>query len=321
MQTARELVKPPALQPNSTIGIISPSSPLRENGGAERLEQGIRYLESLGYRVEVGKSVYSSTHYLAGDDSARLDDFVAMMTNPDISAVFCSRGGYGSMRFLTQIPYQLVRSNPKIFVTFSDGTALNSALYSQAGMVTFSGAMVGVDMHNFDSESEEFFWRILTSTIPIGEIRTSINPIPIHTLPNANAISGRLICGNLTLFASLCGSSYFPDMNDTVFLTEDIGEEPYRVDRMLSQLELTGALRQTKGLLFGSFTEDKNRTSSTPTRPISDVLREYAIRNEKSAVGSIMYGHTSKKLTLPFGVQCSVDYSKGTMTLAESAVR
>jgi muramoyltetrapeptide carboxypeptidase len=317
-----QLVKPPKLQPNSVIGIIAPSSPLREIGGAERLEQGIRYLESLGYRVELGKSVYSSTHYLAGDDSTRLDDFVSMMTNPNISAVFCSRGGYGSMRFLSRIPYELIRSNPKIFVTFSDGTALNSALYSQAGLITFSGAMVGVDMHNFDSESEEFFWRILTSTAPIGKIHTSMNPTLLHiSSRNTTLASGRLICGNLTLFASLCGSLYLPDMNDTILLTEDIGEEPYRIDRMLSQLELSGVLRQTNSLLFGSFTEDVNRTSSTPSRPIVDVLSEYAVRNGKSTIGSIMYGHTSKKLTLPFGVQCGVDYSTCTFSLDEAGVR
>ncbi|MBL7998975.1 MAG: LD-carboxypeptidase, partial [Candidatus Kapabacteria bacterium] len=153
------LIKPAPLRKNAVIGLISPSSPLRDE---QKLQRGIRYLESLGYRVECGESVYAREHYLAGSDEVRAQDIMQMFTDTRIDAIFCTRGGYGSMRYLSHLSYRVIKKHPKIFVGFSDITALNTALHRHAKLLTFSGAMVGVDMGGFDAASEEFFWRILT---------------------------------------------------------------------------------------------------------------------------------------------------------------
>ncbi len=293
------MIKAAALQRGATIGIIAPASPLRSE---ERLQKGISYLEGLGYRVELGKHLFEASHYLSASDEGRLDDLVSMFTNPKIDAIFCTRGGYGSMRFLERIPYAKLRRHPKIFVTFSDGTALNAGLYRHAKLITFSGAMVSVDFPDFDAESEEFFWRILSSKKKIGTVHQSL---PLKSLRKGSA-KGKLLCGNLSLFSALCGTRFFPDTRDALLLMEDIGEESYKVDRLLSQLELSAALAKSSGLLFGQFTQDAQRKTATPSRNILDVCQEYSDRVERCAVANVMFGHTPKKLTLPFGIQASL---------------
>lgn len=307
------MIKPKALRKHATIGIITPASPLRDT---KRLNKGIQYLESLGYHVKLGKHVYANNAYLAGDDAERMSDIETMFTDPTVDAIICSRGGYGTMRYLTQLNYSVIKKNPKIFVGFSDTTALQSAIYRKTGLVTFSGAMVGVDMMDFHPESEEFFWRVLTSKRRIGTIKQSL---PLTTLHKGTA-SGHLVCGNLAMLTAIAGTPYQPNYKNAILLCEDIGEESYRIDRMLAQLELQGALRQSAGLLFGQFTQDENRTTATPKRPITDVLTEYAQRAGHAAIGNVMYGHTSKKLTLPFGVHCTINASRCGITLHEAGV-
>lgn len=312
-----KLIKPSALPKGALIGVISPSSPLRDEA---KLQKGIRYLESLGYRVELGKSAYKAHHYLAGSDDERLQDLHDMFADRRIHAIFCSRGGYGTQRYLSRIDYPTIKRNPKIFVGFSDTTALQYALMRKCGLLSFSGAMVSVDMHEFDSESEQFFWKILSSTKKIGKIQQSLPISVVHSIGRKKKIQGALVCGNLSLLAALCGTPYAPVYKDCILLSEDIGEEAYRVDRLLAQLELSGALQQSAALAFGQFTQDSNRVSSTPSRHIREVVEEYALRNHKPALANLMYGHTRKKLTLPMGVQCTVDIGRGSFSLDEAGV-
>lgn len=309
----QRLIKPKALPRNGTIGIISPSSPMRDDTS---LDAGIRYLESLGYRVKLGAYVGSSAAYLAGSDEARAADVESMFADPSVDAIFCTRGGYGVMRFLASLDYRRIARNPKILVGFSDVTALNAALYRRARMMSFSGAMVGVDMKDFDGESEEQFWRMITSTKKIGIVRQSMRTTGLRP----GTARGPLVCGNLSMLAALQGSRFAPETKDALLLTEDIGEESYRIDRLLCQLELSGCLSRSAALLFGQFTMDPRRVTSTAARPVMEVLREYADRAAKPAVADIMYGHTAKKLTLPFGLTMEVNTRSGVLRCAESAV-
>ncbi len=135
------IIKPPRLKRNATIGVISPASPVKD----ERLQRGIGYFESLGYRIELGEHVMRSSTYLAGADEERLADLHAMFRRPDIDAIMCARGGYGTPRFLDKIDYHLIRKNPKIFIGYSDLTALQLALFHKTGLVTFSGPMLAVE--------------------------------------------------------------------------------------------------------------------------------------------------------------------------------
>ena len=287
-----ELRKAKPLKKGDLIGIIAPASPQHNQS---KLEAGIRYLEGLGYRIEVTNlALKKFDDYLAGTDQERANDLQRMFERKDISAIFCARGGYGTMRILDLIDYKLISRNPKIFVGFSDTTALQSVLFKRARLVTFMGAMPGVDFSEFDAESEEMFWRCLTSTKPLGEVNQS-EPLEILCKGIAN---GPLICGNLSLFAAMCGSSYLPSLRDSILLIEDIGEDPYRIDRMLMQLELNGWWKKLSGLCFGRFTQENLRPTSHPSRDMDDVVRDFARRSRLPALGNILFGHQAKKLTL-----------------------
>ncbi len=310
---ARVSIKPQVLRKGATIGIVSPASAMRDS---TKLDRGIRYLEQLGFRVKLAAHVGASDAYLAGSDADRCADLEQMFCDSNVDAIFCTRGGYGSMRFLSALNYRLIAKHPKIFVGFSDLTALNVALFNKCGLISFSGAMVGVDLPDFDAESEEQFWRMLQSKKSGSVVKQSLE---LECLSKGKA-SGRLVCGNLSVLAALSGTGFEPDYKDSILLCEDIGEESYKVDRLLCQLELSGALKAASGLAFGQFTQDAQRISSTATRPIRDVLNEFAQRSQRCALANVMYGHTAKKLTLPYGAVCSLDASRLRLRIDEAVL-
>jgi muramoyltetrapeptide carboxypeptidase len=293
--------RPKALKQGAVIGIISPASPQRDE---QRLARGIAYLESLGYRIELGRNAAAVFGgYLAGTDEQRLDDFHAMMANPAIDAVFCARGGYGTPRLLDRIDLRLIRRNPKIVVGFSDITALQLALWRRLQFVTFSGMLPSVDFaDDVDAESEEWFWRVLTSTKPLGVLRQSL---PLTRLRAGDA-TGVLIPGNLSMISSTLGTPFSPRWKGAVVVLEDVGEETYRIDRMLTQLRLAGVFRDAAAVGFGMFTQKGLRASATPHRDVHDVLRESAAQTLGPVVANVMYGHETKKLTLPVGVRARI---------------
>lgn len=307
---------PKRLPKNAVIGIVSPASPQRD---PSRLDRGIRYLESLGYRVELGRAARRShAGYLAGTDEERLSDLMDMFANDRIDAIMCARGGYGTMRLLGDIDYRVIRRHPKIFVGFSDTTALQLAIWKKTALVTFSGAMPSVDMADtFDGESEEWFWRTLTSARPLGPLKQSL---PTTTLQRGTA-EGHLLGGNLSVFVSLLGTPWMPALKDSVLVLEDVGEETYRIDRMLTQLSLAGIPSSSVATVFGQFTQKVVRGSSTQTRNVSEVLMEYAARSTGPVLGNLMYGHERKKLTLPMGVRASISTRSRYLKLIDAAVR
>jgi len=165
------VIKPNRLRKNDLIGIISPASSPNDS---DRIEKGVNYLEKMGYRVEVGKNVGKSLGYLAGTDEERLDDLHYMFRKKEVTAIISVRGGYGSARLLDKIDYRLIRKNPKIFVGYSDITALQLAIYAKTGLITFAGPMLAVDFWDeINPFTEETFWRIITSPRKIGKI---VNP-------------------------------------------------------------------------------------------------------------------------------------------------
>lgn len=307
-------LKPAPLKNRATIGIISPASPQRND---DYLHRGVRYLESLGYRVKIGTNALKRYNgYLAGTDDDRLRDIETMFADPKINAIFCARGGYGSSRLLNKLNYDLIAANPKIFVGFSDITALQSAIFRKTGLITFSGAMPAVDMRDdFDSDAEQWFWQALTSPEPAGIIRQTEVIVPLHS----GKARGRLYCGTLSLFASLCGTPFAPPSKG-IYLFEDIGEEPYRIDRMLSQLENAGTFAKAKGMAFGQFTQIPTDRSATPQPPLTVVLQEYVERLGLPSIGNLLFGHQQKKLTLPFGAVAVLDGNAGTLSITEAGV-
>jgi len=306
------VIKPHPLQAGATIGIISPASPQRDPA---RLERGIAYFESKGYTVKIAdNALESTTGYLAGSDEERIADIESMFSDDSVDAIFCARGGYGTTRILTQLNYDIIKSNPKIFVGFSDTTALQSAIFAKSGLITFSGAMPSVDFADeVDPFTEQSFFSVLTQDLS-GQNVIADKQSVFH----AGQAEGRLICGNLCLLATLCGSDFLPDMHDTLLMIEDIGEEQYRIDRYLSQLELSGHLKATNGILIGDFTPPSNPVASVPQRSYEEIFLDYAYRAGKPALGNFPYGHINRKLTLPFGIRMSMDSDKGMITFLES---
>ena len=290
------MILPKPLPKKATIGIVAPASPQRD---PRRLERGIQYLERLGHTVVLGSHV-PSVHggYLAGTDDQRRSDLEGMFADPRIDAIFCSRGGYGSARLLDALDYRLIRTNPKILGGFSDVTALQMALWKKIGLVTFSGALPSVDMADgFAPESEEWFWRALSSHRPLGPIR---QPWPMNTIQRGTA-EGHLIGGNLSVLVTLLGTPFQPPARNSILVLEDVGEETYRVDRMLNHLRQSGLLSQVHGLVTGQWSQSGRPSGNTPPRPIEEVISEIAGSVDGPVLSDLMYGHEALKLQLPLG--------------------
>lgn len=307
---------PTRLRKHGTIGIVSPASPQRD---MSRLDKGIRYLEGLGYNVVVGDHARSrQSGYLAGTDAERLSDLHTMFADRRIDAIFCARGGYGSARLLDRLDYDLIRRNPKIVVGYSDITSLQLALWHKARLVTFSGAMPSVDMADvFDPASEEQFWRVLTSGRPLGRLR---QPWPTTEIQRGEA-EGRLLGGNLSVLVAMLGTEFMPSLRGSILALEDIGEETYRIDRMLVHLLHASVRRRPAGIAYGFWSQSSRPRGTTPHRDVYEVLEERCDLSRGPIIADLMYGHERTKLTLPFGVRTRLSSRTGALTLLESAVQ
>jgi muramoyltetrapeptide carboxypeptidase len=309
------LIRPPALRPGDCIGLVSPASRVAD---PTRIDRAVRYLEGLGYRTMVGKNALRLHGYLAGTDSERVADIHAMFADPEVKAIFCIRGGYGTPRLLPSIDYRLIRQNPKIFVGYSDITALHLAFWRKAELVSFHGSMAGVDMFEpMDPFTEELFWRILTSNVKLGRIPFPDPPTPL--VPGKG--TGRLLGGNLALVSAVVGTGYIPRFDDSILYLEDIGEDPYRVDRMLTQLRGAGILKRCAGIIIGHFTDCVPKDPAAPTFTTEEVIREYLVSAGRPTLLGVPFGHEKRNIPIPVGLRARVNGSEGTLEYLEGAVR
>jgi len=307
-------LKPRRLSPGDLIGIVAPASPLSETS---RLNKSVRYLESIGYRVKVGRNVGARHGYLAGTDRQRRSDLHEMFRDPRVRAVFAVRGGYGTLRILPEIDYAAIRRAPKILVGFSDITALQMALWTRCRMVTFHGPMPGVDMPgSMHPQVEEQFWRMLTS--PTATPRLAFSRNNAFPLRRGTA-TGRLLGGNLSVLASMAGSDFIPDFRRALVFLEDVGEEPYRIDRLLTQLMLSGVLSKASGVIYGQFV-DCLPSGTGSSRSAAQVLDDSASRLRVPVLANAAFGHQSVKLTIPVGCRARLRAGSGVIDLLESPV-
>ena len=310
------IIKPPKLCSGDLIGLIAPASTPTPD---EKIEKGVYYLERLGYRVIIGKHVSDQHGYLAGTDTDRAADVNAMIRNNEVKAIFCIRGGYGTPRILPLVNYRLLKQHPKIIVGYSDITALQLAVFRKTGLITFSGPMTGTDMwKDFDSYTEEHFWRTLTSNKKIGVLKNSDDD-PAQVLRAGNA-NGPMLGGNLSLFTSLMGTSFMPVLRNSILILEDIDEEPHRIDRMLAQLLNSSVLRNAAALVFGKFTDCLPDEPSDPHLTTEQVQEEYTQKIKCPVIRNFQYGHLPRRLTIPFGLQAAIDAKHGTLHVPESGV-
>jgi len=294
-------IRPKRLCPGDTIGVIAPASP----GHMELTLAGIHWLEEQGFHVELGKNVEQNMGYLAGTDADRAADINAMFASPAIDGIFCLRGGYGTMRLLDLLDYDSIRAHPKVFLGYSDITALHISIGQRTGLVTFHGPMVASDMGKGLSDyTWDYFYRAITADRPLGMIHNPpLSPPPLFITPGT--AQGSLTGGSLSLIASTLGTPYEIDTHGKILCLEEVGEAPYRIDRMLTQLLLAGKLQAAAGIVVAVCADCDH--DDPPSFTLAEVLAERLGNLNKPVLYHLHFGHTREKATLPLGVMATLD--------------
>ena len=307
--------KPCALQSGMTIALVAPSGAPRN---AEVLPRMKNFWENKGYQVIVGESCTSKHGYLAGTDDIRAGDLNRFFADPQVDAIFCIRGGYGAARILPMLDYDIIRRNPKIFVGYSDITALHSSLNRYGQLVTFHGPMGDLPANE---EHLPVSLHSLELALTAKEGYELINPPGFEkTTLQSGVAQGEIVGGNLTLIAHSLGTPYAPDFAGKILFLEDISEKTYRVDEMLVNLKHAGAFDQCAGILLGEFTDCETEDPAFGLS-MEDILAEIGFPKNKPILRGIRAGHCNPKLTIPFGVSCEMDADRKTIRLLEGAVR
>jgi len=317
-----KLTRPRALRPGATVGLITPSTYVSD---PDRLALAERTLKFFDLKPKFGRNVRKRNGYLGGSIEERLEDLHAMFADGSVDAVFAIRGGYGSGQLLDRIDYDLLRKNPKIFLGFSDITAMHLAIQKRAGLVTFHGP---VALSEFSDYTQKHFRRALFETAPLGALTNppDSNPLrPSHTLRTIRGgkARGALVGGNLTLISTTMGTPFEIDTRGRILLLEDIDEQPYSIDRMLTQLRLAGKLDSAAGLVFGECYLCRPRDykpAFDSTLSFGEVLDEILGKLRIPVLSGLTFGHTDDQLTLPLGVMATLDADKGELVIEESGV-
>ncbi len=288
--------KVPRLRKGDSVGIVCPAGPVME----DRLDRGAAVLRALGLRVVFGEYAREARGYLAGSDGQRAEDINKMFGNPSIKAIFCARGGFGSMRILKYLDYRSIERNPKIFVGYSDITALHLALERTVGFVTFHGPMVAEMYEGFPFYNQRYLEGALFKAGPIGEIENPAGEKPPVAIMHGTA-HGPLRGGNLTLISSTLGTPYGIDTRGCILFLEDIGEPVYRIHRMLTHLQMAGKLRDAAGLIFGQWRGRNDETMPAVAPYLDELLADIAAEEGKPCISNVMIGHNKFNITIPLG--------------------
>lgn len=284
--------------------MVAPAGP----APAEAVARVPDVVERMGYVPRLYPGCHERLPFLAGDDARRKRDFTDAFCDPSVAAVVSMRGGYGSGRLLDQLDWPLLFSHAKPFVGYSDLTALQ-AQFTNAGLITFHGPMLTSDLIHSPFSPEELGYRILREGLVAGTTwKPALEPA---LFSHPGRTSGKLVGGNLTLVASLLGTPYALDVRDAILFLEEVGEVPYRVDRYLQQLRLSGMLADARGFVIGRF-----NGADSP----ADVLAEYLAPLGKPVLGGWPAGHGEGARLLPLGAQVEINADAGTLTFLETVV-
>jgi len=303
---------PRALVAGDRVALAAPGGPVH----AELLARGCAVLRAWGLEPVELPHVRTVSGFLAGADDERAADLHAAWADPSVAAIWCARGGHGCLRLLDRLDWSLVAANPKVFVGFSDVTALHLALHRRTGQVSFAGPNLQWDPARLGGPGD---------AAAASARRALMDPEPLGTLPArgrplvGGTASGVLLGGNLSLLAATLGSPDAPRTEGALLLLEDVGERPYRIDRLLWQLQRAGVLERAAGLVLGGFT----MCVPPPGAPTSvdDVLAEHARLAGIPAVTGLPLGHAVGQLTVPLGVTAVLDAEAGTLTFPQPATR
>lgn len=290
------------LAPGARVALIAPAGPLRKPEELPRAQENAR---ALGWEPIVTPHATDHTGYLAGRDRDRLDDINHALRDPKIDAVWCLRGGYGMIRILPGIDYDALDRAPKPIIGYSDITALHSAVQRKCRLITYHGPTAREPMHDFSRDS--FLRAVVQQTDSCGAAPTA------REISHGRA-EGRLVGGNLAVLASLCGTPFAPDITDGILILEDIDEPLYRVDRMLQQLMLSGALNSCKAIVFGACVKCPEDSSGSG-RTFDEVIGEIADELGVPCMAGIPVGHIDEQWTIPLGATAVLDTRERKLTV------
>jgi len=287
-----DFILPPRLEPGATIGVAAVSGPVEQ----EKLGKGIALLEERGYRVREASNLRRRTGFFAGSDGERVAGYRELLHDPEVAAIVFARGGYGSARVLPRLDPGEVRANPKIHLGGSDLTALFAWIARHAGLLTFYGPMVAVEMASGGSGLD---WESVLS----GE-ELAAHRIAAEDVLTAGRAEGALVGGCLSLLAALCGTPEAIHSDAAVLFWEDTGEETYRLDRLLTQLERSGTFEKLQGMVIGSV---EPRRDGEPRQAVRDYLRERFAGSPFPVAMGVPAGHCDSPRTLPLGGRVRMD--------------
>ncbi len=294
------------LRPGDTVAVIAPAGPCKD---AERRAQVEPAFAQRGLQARLYPSCFArhpAHDYLSGSDDQRLADLHAALADDSIAAIFALRGGYGCARFVDRINTTLLRTHPKPLLGYSDITTLH-ALWQREGRPSFHAPMPASDwLAEGGADDADALLTLLMQPLLAGAL---LGAAPTEAWRNRGIAEGRLVGGNLAIVASLIGTPYAVPVQGNVLFLEDIGEAPYRVDRLLTQLRLAGALDAAAGVVLGSFTGDEGDATA--------VLQEHLLQTNKPVLSGWPAGHGQPNRVLPLGVRMQLDATAGTLRLTE----
>lgn len=311
---------PPALAAGDTVALVSPSSATDERLSLQLAQEA---MQALGFKVKTGAHYAARYGSLAGSDAERAGDLNAMFADDEVAAVVCVRGGSGAARLLPLLDYDAIRAHPKVLLGYSDITALHCAIHARTGLVTFHGPIGAGSWNTFnvDQFRRLFLQRELLSYANPVEAGDELVPRKNRTLTiTGGKARGELIGGNLTVLTALAGSPYLPDFSGRILFLEDVGEAPYRIDRMLTTLKLMGALDAIAGFVFGQCTDcdpGEGYGSLTLDQIFDDHIRPLGIPAYRGA----LIGHLSAQFIVPVGGQVELDADAGSFRMLAPVFR
>jgi len=317
-----KLIKPQRLIPGDTVWIVAPSG---ASAGQENIDSGIAKIEGLGYKAKLGNNIAKRYGYLAGTDEERASDVNDALRCQESKGIFFLRGGYGAMRILPDLDYDAFRKYPKVASGFSDITALHMAFLTQSRVVTFHGPCAESSWSPFSKSTIG----IITEAEAFGEVKHPTgDPLAMNRKTLVPGIAeGSIVAGNLSMIVSLLGTPYMPSLKDAILVLEDIGEDPYRVDRMLTQIWLSGEFKHAKGLIFGNFRERRPAGAPVPdtsdastTFNIDQVFSDRAKKIGLPCYQGLSFGHIGLNHIIPQGIRAKINAEACRLDILESAV-
>lgn len=281
------IVKPKKLQKGDCIGIIAPCGVFK---AADRLEKGIEFLQNAGFRVKVSEKLFARERYMAGTDAERAGEIEKFFADDEVNGIICARGGYGAIRLVDKIDYDIIRTNPKVFCGFSDVTALSAMFLKRAGLATYSAPMINGDFGNDISDfTWENFKQAVMSDVPL-----------VFDGFGSGCAEGISFGGNLATLVSLCGVDFLPD-EDFILFIEDLNEPAYKIDRMVTQLRnIEKFTRNLKGVVLGEF------SNCDHPEYLDEIFAEF----EVPTVKGLKITHSHDKITVPIGIPARIENGK-----------